>query len=289
MYRRLGDDVPRDVREPAYREKLRRAYPFHPEVIDTLFERWSTYPTFQRTRGALRFLAEVVADLYQQGHSAPLIQPAHINLAHPAIRRELLKHIGNEYEGVIASDIADGNAKARQIEREMGSEYARFQAATGLATAIFFGSFSGAERKGVSIQRLRLAFLREGIPSALVGDTLKRLEAELWYLHVEGGSYWFSSQPNLNRILVEREETSEKRGFRRNCGNGWNPSPAQNFRSSSGRAIPRTCRTPGGCDWSSFPLTSPTRAPRLPVLWRTSSPGAGRPSAPTATPLLYWR
>ncbi len=88
----------------------------------------------------------------------------------------------------------------------MGSEYARFQIATGLATAIFFGSFSGAERKGMSIQRLRLAVLREGIPQALVGDTLQRLEAELWYLHAEGGFYWFSSQPNLNRIIVEREE-----------------------------------------------------------------------------------
>jgi len=207
MYQRLGDDVPREVREPTYREKLGRAYPFHPELIDILFERWSTYPSFQRTRGVLRFLAEVVADLYRREHAAPLIQPAHINLTQPAIRRELLKHIGNEYEGVIAADIANSNAKAQKIEREMGSEYARFNIATGLATAIFFSSFSGAERKGTSIQRLRLAVLREGIQPALVGDTLQRLEGELWYLHVEKGFYWFSSQPNLNRIIVEREGT----------------------------------------------------------------------------------
>lgn len=206
MYQRLGDDVPREVREPSYRDKLRKAYPFHPELIDLLFERWSTYSTFQRTRGVLRLLAEVVADLYRREHPAPLIQPAHLNLANSTVRRELLKHIGNEYEGVIAADIADGNAKAQKIDREMGSEYARFGVASGLATAIFFGSFSGGEKKGLGIQRLRLGLLREDIPPALVGDALHRLEEELWYLHVEGGFYAFSSQPNLNRVIVEKEE-----------------------------------------------------------------------------------
>lgn len=206
LYQRLGDDVPGEVRESAYREKLRKAYPFHPELIDLLFERWSTFSTFQRTRGVLRLLAEVVADLYRRQHPAPLIQPAHLNLANPAIRREFLKHIGNEYEGVIASDIVDSNARAQKIDRETGGDYARFGVATGLATAIFFGSFSGSEKKGLGIQRLRLAVLREGMPAALVGDALGRLEEELWYLHVENGLYAFSNQPNLNRIIVEKEE-----------------------------------------------------------------------------------
>jgi len=75
-----------------------------------------------------------------------------------------------------------------------------------LATAIFFGSFSGSEKKGLGIQRLRMAVLREGIQPALVGDALRRLEDELWYLHVEGGVYSFSSQPNLNRVIIEKEE-----------------------------------------------------------------------------------
>jgi hypothetical protein len=206
MYQRLGDDVPREIREPAYRDKMRKAYPFHPELIDLLFERWSTFPTFQRTRGVLRLLAEIIADLYKREHPAPLIQPAHIHLAEPSIRREFLKHIGNEFEGVIAADIAGTNAKAPKIDREMGSEYTRFGIASGLATAIFFGSFSGSEKKGMGVQRLRLALLREGIPPAVVGDALRRLEDELWFLHEENSVYSFSSQPNLNRVIVEKEE-----------------------------------------------------------------------------------
>lgn len=205
LYRELGEDVPAPAREPGYRDRMVKAYPLHPQVIDILLERWSTFPGFQRTRGVLRLLGLVVADLYQRGHPAPLIQPAHLNLAHPEIRQELLKHIGNAYEGVIATDITDGNARAQRLDRELGSEYARFGIASGLATAIFFASFSGGERRGVGIAELRLAVLREGIPPAIVGDALKRLEEELWYLHTEGGRYWFSSQPNLNRILIERE------------------------------------------------------------------------------------
>lgn len=206
LYQRLGEDAPAEAREPAYRDRLRLAYPFHPQVIDTLYERWSTFHTFQRTRGALRLLANVVADLWQRKHAAPLIQAAHINLAEPGIRREFLKHIGNEYEGVISADIVDTNARAQRIDREMGSEYARFSVASGLATAIFFGSFSGSERRGVNVPSLRMALLREGIPSAIVGDALGRMEEELWYLHFEGGLYQFRNQPNLNRVILEHEE-----------------------------------------------------------------------------------
>jgi len=205
-YQRLGDDLPKAVRETAYRDRMRKAYPFHPELIDVLFERWSTFPDFQRTRGVLRLLAQIVAELYRQQHPAPLIQPAHVNPTNPAVRAEFLRHIGNEYQGVIASDIGGPTAKAEKIDREMGSEYARFGVASGLARAIFFASFSGSEKRGVGIQRLRLAILREGIPPAIVGDALRRLEDELWFLHVEGGVYSFSTQPNLNRVIVEKEE-----------------------------------------------------------------------------------
>lgn len=206
LYQKLGEDLPREVREVAYRDRMRKAYPFHPELIDVLLERWSTFPDFQRTRGVLRLLANVVSELYQAQNPAPLILPAHINVANPAVRGELLRHIGNEYQGVIASDVAGANAKAERIDRELGSEYSRFGVARGLARAIFFASFSGSEKRGIGIQRLRLALLQPGLPSAVVGDALHRLEEELWYLHVENGNFWFSSQPNLNRVIVEKEE-----------------------------------------------------------------------------------
>jgi len=207
LYQKLGEDVPPECKELGYKQKIVKAYPFHPETIDVLFERWATIPGFQRTRGVLRLLAEVVADLYKREHPAPLIQPADINLANSAIRREFIKHIGNEYDGVIESDIIGSNAKAPKIDKEMGTEYSKYKVATGLATSIFFYSFSGSERKGVTAQRLRLAFLREGIPAAIVGDALRRLEDELWFLQFEKNFYYFSNIVGLNRVIIDKEET----------------------------------------------------------------------------------
>ena len=208
LYSSLGDDVPSDVREVGYREKMERAYPFHPEFIDVLYERWGSFPSFQRTRGVLRFLAMVVADLYNRRVPTPLIQSSLVNLSHKEIRGELIKHPGNEFDSVISSDIADaGQAKATKLDARAGSEYARYNIAEGTATAIFLYSFSGGGRKGVALPRLRVAVLREGIHAALVGDVVNKLEEELWYFHSEGGLYRFTNQPNLNRVIIDRMES----------------------------------------------------------------------------------
>lgn len=207
LYQKLGTDVPSEVKEIEYRERIEHSYPFHPELIDVLYERWGSYPTFQRTRGVLRLLAQVVADLYKQKVASPLIQSSLVNLGDQTIRREFIKHIGNEYDSVIAADIAGKNAKAPKIDKEMGSEYEKYGIASGIATSVFFYSFSGAAKKGTSLPRIRVALLREGIPHTIVGDAIGKLEEQLWFFHSEKKQYSFKNQPNLNRIIVDREET----------------------------------------------------------------------------------
>ncbi len=39
-----------------------------------------------------------------------------------------------------------------------------------------------------------------------VSDSLDRMTKRLWYLYLDSGLYRFESRPNLNRILVDREE-----------------------------------------------------------------------------------
>jgi len=87
--RELGEDVPSSCREPAYRDQIIKAYPFHPELIDVLYERWGTIPEFQRTRGVLRLLADVIANLYQAKDNEALTQSASVNLGPAAVRGEL--------------------------------------------------------------------------------------------------------------------------------------------------------------------------------------------------------
>jgi len=207
LYHRLSTDVPSEVKEAAYRERMQRAYPFHPELIDTLYERWGSFSTFQRTRGVLRLLAEVVADLYNRKVVSPLIQSSLVNLGNQKIKSEFIKHIGPEFDSIISADIAGKHAKAPSLDREIGSEFERYCIAEGVATSIFLYSFNTGVSKVTTLPRIRVSLLREGIPPTIVGDATAKLAEELWYLHSEKNEYAFSSEPNLNRVIVDREET----------------------------------------------------------------------------------
>lgn len=205
LYHELGDAVPSEFRSVEYRNKIEKAYPFHPELIDVLYERWGSFPTFQRTRGVLRLLAVTLSDLYQKRLPSALIQSSMIPLDNAPVKREFIKHIGNEYDSVISADIGEKGAKAPQIDRQMGSEYQKQKIATSLATAVFMYSFSGSGRKGLNIRELRVTILREGIQKTIVGDAIKNMEDELWFFHSSSGMYSFRNQANLNRVIVDCE------------------------------------------------------------------------------------
>ena len=208
MYQKLGEDVPAVCREPSYREEMVRAYPFHPELISVLYERWGSIPEFQRTRGVLRLLADVISDLYQSKDNEILIQSGSINLGHSPVRGELAKHTGtaSAYVSVIDSDISGRNAKAPEIDRQLGSEYAKESVSKKLARAVFMYSFSGSQQRGATLPQLRLAVLNSEMAPPFVSDALDRMTKRLWYLYHDNGLYRFDSRPNLNRILVDREE-----------------------------------------------------------------------------------
>jgi len=206
LYQKMGNDAPSEAKEVAYREKIEKAYPFHPELIDVLYERWGSFPTFQRTRGVLRLLGLVVQDLWERKDVSPLIHSSLLRLDNPKLRMEFVKHIGNEYDSVLAADVAGADSKAVKIDAEMGTEYHLYGIARGIATSVFLYSFSGAERKGITLPQLRVALVREGIPTTIVGDAVKKLEEELWYFHTEGNLFSFTNQPNLNRVIIDRQE-----------------------------------------------------------------------------------
>jgi hypothetical protein len=208
MYHKLGEDVPSSCREPAYRDDIIKAYPFHPELIHVFYERWGTIPEFQRTRGVLRLLADVIANLYQAKDNEALIQSGSVNLGASAVRGELVKHTGSPsvYISVIDSDISGSHAKAPEIDRQLGSEYAKESVSEKLARAVFLCSFSGGQQRGATLPQLKVAVLNPEMAPPFVSDALDRMTKRLWYLYLDNGLYRFDSRPNLNHILVDREE-----------------------------------------------------------------------------------
>jgi hypothetical protein len=208
-YRAHPGDFPQEAQAPEYRELMVRAYPFHPALIEVLRDRWGSISGFQRTRGVLRLLALAIGDLYRRQRATPLIQPAHLNLDDGQIRGELLEYVDSKggYESAIFSDIGGtGESKAPVLDRITGGDYARYQIATGVASAIFLYSHSGATQQAASAERpqLWLATLQPGVVPALAADALDKLRRRLWYLDVREGSYRIDSQPNLNQMLITR-------------------------------------------------------------------------------------
>ena len=210
LYSKNSEDLPKSIKEISYKKLMERAYPFHPELIDLFYKKWGSIPNFQRTRGVLRLLALIVEDLCKEKSSGDIILPSDVNLGNQEIRNELLKFVENRYDSVIAEDISGPTSKAPLIDRELGSEYLKLHLAEGLASTIFLCSFSGkGVETGTSEAILRLSVLNPEMTPAIIAEALNRLEKRLFYLQVDKtkGIYKFTAQPNLNKIMVDKEES----------------------------------------------------------------------------------
>lgn len=191
-----GDEV------SEYRKRFLRSYPFKPEVIDTLYKKWGSFPTFQRTRGVLRILSLVVHDLLDK--NIPFIRLGDFNLGNEELRRELIKHIGQEWDSIIAQDITSKGSGAKKVDEMLGSSYLPYKLGTVVSTTIFMTSFSGRGEKGSGIKEIKLSTVDTSFSSTVIDTVVSNLKEKLFYLSDEG--LFFTNQPNLNRIIVSREE-----------------------------------------------------------------------------------
>lgn len=191
--------------EPSeYRKRFEASYPFLPEVVDVLYQRWGSFPNFQRTRGVLRLLSLVIHALKDK--SIPYISSADFDLSNQEIRRELLKHIGQEYDSVIAADITGEESGSRKVDLALGDAYKGLKLGTRTATTVFLYSFSGGIERGSSLGEIKRSATTTGNPASVIAEALEQLKGRLFYLQHQSGKYYFTNQPNLNRILLTRME-----------------------------------------------------------------------------------
>jgi len=196
--------IPAGVLPSEYRGRFLDSYPFMPEVVDVLYHRWGSFPMFQRTRGVLRLLSLVVYSL--KGADKPYISLADFDLANQEIRQEFLKHIGPEFNSVIAADITDVEAGSEKVDVSLGSAYQGLKLGTRAATAIFLYSFSGGHERGTTLGEIKRVATTMQNPASGVAEAVEQLKGKLFYLQNVGEKYLFSNQPNLNRILLNNME-----------------------------------------------------------------------------------
>ena len=118
----------------------------------------------------LRLLSLVIFALKER--DLPYITLADFDLSDQEIRRELLKHIGPEYDSVIAADITDATAGARKVDQELGDAYRGLRLGTRTATTIFMHSFSGGVERGATLGEVKRHATTLSNPSSVIAETL---------------------------------------------------------------------------------------------------------------------
>jgi hypothetical protein len=204
------------------RDRMRAAYPFHPALIDIMRERWTAVDAFQRTRGALRFLASCMHSLKKNGGAKALLGPGDIPVKDVDVRVKMLKELGvqNDYDPVITADIDGPNARARRIDERMAREtpaLASVKPATRIVTAILLYSFGGLRREGsgsdetlppgVTENELLAACVGPDLDNITATAVLSELRNTCLYLHYDGVRYCFKKDPNVTKLIEDAEQT----------------------------------------------------------------------------------
>ena len=119
------DDAVRKDRRTA-EERFARGYPFHPDLTDLFYVRWTQLDRFQRTRGILRTFAIALRDA-EPWDTAPLVGP---NVFLPAPGRNGIAEAARELTGIATREVTESRghdwaailegelAKARAIQDE---------------------------------------------------------------------------------------------------------------------------------------------------------------------------
>jgi hypothetical protein len=188
--KRVVDDI-------KYRQRLKESYPFHPFLIDILYERVSTIDAFNKTRGIFRLLSLMLHRVYKDRMECKLLSPGDILLEDSEIMEELTNRLDRgSFRPVIETDCIE---KAGRLDQRRSVPIVRRVSRT-----IFLYSLIGAERVSGALPRdIKLGACYPGIDPGLVDEVLEEIDREFWYLKVEGGTYYFHTEPNINKIIYD--------------------------------------------------------------------------------------
>lgn len=215
FYAENQGSFPEEVTSLPYRDKIAKSYPFHPALVDLLYERVATIAEFQKTRGVLRLLSHVMKNIYHNVDdldSDPIITPGIVDLNDMNIFQELTNKIARgEFQPVINSDIVndEDSAKCQKIDNKPA-----YGSNTRISTAIYLYSLIGSKTdasKGCSQNELLLATSLEGVtyPKDVIVD-VTQIENTLWYIYNKAGKIHFSVEVNLNKVIADETQNVDQ-------------------------------------------------------------------------------
>ncbi len=220
MYHNRRDALPLEADRVTYVERIKKAYPFHPELIDIFRVRWGSDSRFQRTRGVLRLLASIVKDLWLRRSTLvgtqALIQTSDVQLENlPTLQSTITSLMGAQWDSVMHADVIGTISNAYKLdEQNAGNNIGKYHLATAVTTTVLMASVGSSSQKGLSLKQLKLCLLKpDAFQHIDIDSTLNQLENIVHYMYRSsiGGeqSYWFQSKPNIN-ILINQAKGDVK-------------------------------------------------------------------------------
>ena len=201
-------DLPGETQEGQYLERMRAAYPIHPEVFERLYKDWSTLPNFQRTRGVLKLMAKVIHRLWQDNNQDLLLMPGNLSLYDGTVRSDLTAYLPPGWDPVLERDV-DGERSEPALIEQNEQRFGAVQACRRVTRSIFLGSAptgSNETARGLETARIVLGSLQPGQAPHVFEDALGRLEGRLTYLSKGNARWWLDVRPNLRQEMEERKK-----------------------------------------------------------------------------------
>lgn len=209
LYRNNTALFPRDAASPNddYEKRIRASYPLHPELLDRLYEDWSTLERFQRTRGVLKLVSSIVHELWASNDTSPLILPGNVPLDATTVNTDLTQYLEDQWKPIIDSDIDGPGSTAQQIDLDRPNLGQRFVTQR-IARSIFMGAAPRikSSRKGLDKQYLWLGTAIPGDTLGNFGSAVELLAQRSTYFYEEQGHYWFDTQPSVTKTANDYAE-----------------------------------------------------------------------------------
>jgi predicted AAA+ superfamily ATPase len=210
MYNSLMAEIPSYALKQDYRDRMKKSYPFHPELIDVFRHRWASTPNFQRTRGILRILASIVSDLWKRKGSLvgnnSMIHTSDVNFTNvDALTSQITMLYGANWDSVISADVSGASSNAFRIDSEVKT-LGDYNITQGISSTILLGTFgSQGQNRGYTMQELKLCIIK---PNSYnhndINGALDRFENAAHFLYYNTSNekrYWFHTKPNINILI----------------------------------------------------------------------------------------
>lgn len=206
-----GESLSDDAAHSRTIETFRTSYPLHPEVIETLTGKTSTYSNFQRVRGMLRLLARTVAHLWdEKPDDATAIHVHHVDPGLERIQSEIVTRLGQSaYLPAITNDVSAGSVNKPALAESIDGQDHRGMPpyASYVARTIFMHTLAFNDQlKGVSFEQLRYSILCPELDLSFIEDARKKFGAHSAYLDDRPGApLRFNVEANLHQMIRNEE------------------------------------------------------------------------------------